>query len=65
MTIKSKAKMFRQFIEQMASDVDDQTSLEFPEAFPKWREDILYKVNDRVRYADILYKVLPRRSRDT
>lgn len=59
MTIKEKARYFRQFIEQMASTVDDATALEHPEAFPKWNgEKISYTVGQRLRYDDILYKVL-------
>ena len=59
MTIREKARYFRQFIEQMASTVDDTTALEHPEAFPKWNPDgIAYVTGQRVRYNDILYKVL-------
>ena len=56
--IKEKAKQFRSFIEQMATSVDDSAALEHPEAFPKWKTDVEYKTDDRIRFGDLLYKVL-------
>lgn len=56
--IKERAKLFRQFIEQMAKDVDDETALEHIEAFPKWEVNKAYVKDDRVRYGNVLYKVL-------
>lgn len=57
--IKERARELRSIIEQMAEDLDDETALDYPEVFPKWNEDsVEYKVGDRVRYNDILYKVL-------
>ncbi len=53
-----KVRKFRQFIEQMAKSVDDETALEHPEAFPKWEVDYDYVTNDRIRYDELLYKVL-------
>lgn len=53
-----KVRKFRQFIEEMATSVDDETALEHPEAFPMWDVGISYKVDDRVRYDEVLYKVL-------
>ena len=58
MTIVEKIRKFRHFIEEMAKSVDDETALEYPEAFPKWETDHAYIVNDRVRYNELLYKVL-------
>ena len=56
--IKERAKQFRQFIEQMAKSVDDETALDHIEAFPKWEVNKAYVKDDRVRYENILYKVL-------
>lgn len=56
--IKEKAKQFRQFIEQMAKDVDDETALGHIEVFPKWETDRIYFRDERVRYDNVLYKVL-------
>lgn len=52
------ARNFRPFIERLAKDVDDTEALEHPEAFPLWREDTSYLKDDRLRYNDVLYKVL-------
>ena len=57
--IKERARQIRAQIENMATDLDDETALEFPEVFPKWSaESVEYKVGDRVRYEEVLYKVL-------
>ena len=56
--IKEDALKFRQFIEEMASTVDDETALDHIEAFPKWKVDVDYIKDERVRYEDVLYKVL-------
>ena len=58
MDIKEKAKLFRAFIEKMASNVDDETALDHIEAFPKWEVGKEYKKDERVRYNEVLYKVL-------
>ena len=52
------AEKFRAFIEQMAKSVDDTEALEHPEAFPFWKVDTDYLKDDRVRYGELLYKVL-------
>ncbi len=58
MAIKDKAIEFRQFIEQMATSVDDETALNHIEAFPKWEAEHQYEVDNRIRYNNTLYKVL-------
>ena len=55
---KELARSFRAFIEQMAKDIDDAAALEHPEAFPNWKENTAYVKDDRVRYGEVLYKVL-------
>ena len=55
---KELARSFRAFIETMAKDIDDETAIEHPEAFPLWKEGISYVKDDRVRYGETLYKVL-------
>lgn len=56
--IRKEAFEFRKFIEKMASDVDDETALNHIEAFPKWAVSKEYIIDDRVRYNEVLYKVL-------
>lgn len=54
-----KARMYRAKIEENATTMDDESAADFPALFPNWSgESVQYKPGDRVRYADILYKVL-------
>ena len=39
-------------------DLTDEQALVMPLLFPKWRKDVEYKVNNRVRYLGKIYKVL-------
>lgn len=55
---KTIARQFRAFIEQMAKDVNDETALEHPEAFPIWKVNQNYIKGERIRYSDALFKVL-------
>ena len=53
-----EARKFRRFIEQMATNVSDEEALEHPEAFPKWKVGEAYEKDFRLRYNEVLYKVL-------
>lgn len=55
---REQFKHLRALIERAAKEFDDTTALEFPEAFPKWKVDYEYKTDDRLRYNNVLYKVL-------
>ncbi len=55
---KAIARKFRPFIEKLAKDVDDSEALEHPEAFPLWKTGTEYVTDDRIRFNDVLYKVL-------
>ena len=49
----------RPYIEKAASFLDDMDALEAVNLYPMWSEDnVGYFVGDRVRYNQILYKVL-------
>lgn len=56
--IKERAKQIRSIIEQMATGINDETALEYPEVFPKWAPDTAYTTGFRIRYESLLYKVL-------
>ena len=59
MDIIEKARMYRAKIEQNASLLDDEVAVAYPDLYPMWSPDNReYKVGDRVRYNEILYKVL-------
>lgn len=59
MTLLELARKLRPYIEKAAFSLTDEDALEAKELYPQWSGNgISYKVNDRVRYAEILYKVL-------
>ena len=58
MISKELAKKFRQFIEQMSMNATDEQALDNILAFPKWEVNKEYEKDFRLRYNDVLYKVL-------
>ena len=58
MITKELAKKFRQFIEQMSVNATDEQALDNILAFPKWEVGVSYEKDFRLRYNDVLYKVL-------
>jgi hypothetical protein len=56
--ILDEAKRFRKFIEKMSANASDEEALRNIEAFPKWETDRIYFRDERVRYNNVLYKVL-------
>jgi len=59
MTLIELAKKLRPLIEKAAISLDDSDALEAKELFPQWSgETIKYPVDYRVRYNNVLYRVL-------
>ena len=58
MSIIDDARHLRSVIEQLSVNLDDEQALETVELFPIWKADTVYTAGDRVRYNDVLYKVL-------
>ncbi len=58
MRIVEKAKKLRKTIEGLATGLDDTSALSNSELFPEWKNEETFKVGDRVRYNNILYKCL-------
>lgn len=58
MISRELARKFRKFIEQMSENATDEEALDNILAFPKWEVDRVYFLDERVRYNDVLYKVL-------
>ena len=58
MDILEEARQFRAFIETMAESVDDETAKEHIDVFPLWKANEHYLKDFRVRYDEVLYKVL-------
>lgn len=56
--ILTRARKLRAYIENNAPDLTDEEALDLPEAFPKWQSGKDYKVDERLRYGDKLYKVI-------
>ena len=48
----------RRMMEDAAKDLSDDDALDVVYAYPKWKVKVEYSIGDRVRYGDILYKVL-------
>lgn len=58
MSLIERARKLRKLIERLAASLDDETALDNAELFPQWEENKAYEVGDRLRYEDVLYKVL-------
>ena len=53
------AKHLRSTIEKLSTSLEDSEALENIELFPNWNgEGINYKIGDRIKYQEVLYKVL-------
>lgn len=58
MISKELARKFRRFIELMSENATDEEALDNILAFPKWEVGKEYVKDERIRYNDVLYKVL-------
>ena len=58
MGILDEARKYRTLIEKMAESLDDETAEQNPNVFPNWEVGVEYKVDFKVRYNDVVYKVL-------
>lgn len=58
MSIISEAREFRAQFLKLREMATDEQSLQVPNLYPVWRENVNYVVGDRVLYSGMLYKVL-------
>lgn len=58
MITRELARKFRKFIELMSENATDEEALDNILAFPKWEVDKEYVKDERIRYDEVLYKVL-------
>ena len=58
MSIIDDARHLRNVIERLSVNLDDEQAVEAVELFPAWRVGTEYTIGDRMRYSDVLYKVL-------
>lgn len=56
--ILDEAKKYRKLIEMMAESLDDETAEQNAFVFPSWEVGVEYKKDYKVRYNDVVYKVL-------
>lgn len=55
---KQEAKAFIEAFVKLRRLATDEVSLQVPNLYPTWRENVTYALNDRVLYNGTLYKVL-------
>lgn len=58
MSIISEARELRAQFVKLREMATDEMSLQVPNLYPIWREEMDYVVGERVLYNDVLYKVL-------
>ena len=56
MTPQERARQLRPIIEQAAESLPDEDALEAVELFPVWEADTEYTTDERVSYAEKLYR---------
>ena len=56
MITKEKARELRRRIEQAAVSLSDEDALDAIELYSKWKENIAYAIDERVRYEEKLYR---------
>ena len=58
MSIISEAREIRAQFVKLRDMATDEVSIQVPKLYPVWKEDMSYKVGERVLYNEVLYKVL-------
>ena len=58
MDIIAEARKMRAYIEKESVNLTDEEALDNVDVFPNWAIDVSYEAGDRVRYQEVLYKVL-------
>lgn len=58
MITREQARKLRKFLEKMSINATDEEALDNILAYPKWAVGKEYTKDERVRYEDVLYKVL-------
>ena len=58
MISRARARILRQYIEANAETMTDDRALEAVELFPRWVDDTIYAIGERISYNGILYKCL-------
>lgn len=56
--IVKRAQELRKIIESMSAKLSDEEGLKCVELFPAWRSGVHYTLGQKIRYNNVLYKVL-------
>ena len=56
---RQEAKAFINSLLNLRKAATDEQAVEAPAVYPEWKENVEYKIADRVLYDKILYKCLP------
>ena len=52
------AEEFRSSVDLILNSLDDEQAIQLPILFPLWKTEVEYKVDERIRYNNKIYKVL-------
>ena len=55
---RNKAKEFIESLVSLRGSATDEQAVEAQAVYPVWKEDVVYALNDRVLYNEVLYKVI-------
>jgi len=55
---RNKAKKFIESLVSLRGSATDEQAIEAQAVYPMWKEDVVYSVDERILYNDILYKVI-------
>ena len=55
---REKAREFIESLKSLRDTATDEQAIEAPAVYPTWKEDVEYKLDERVLYNDVLYKVI-------
>ena len=58
MSIISEARELRAQFVKLREMATDEMSMQVPNLYPVWEDDVAYAVGERILYNDVLYKVL-------
>lgn len=55
---RSEAKRVIASLVRLRNSITDEQALTVVPLYPEWREDVLYETGSRIKYKNVLYKVL-------
>lgn len=55
---RTKAREFVESLVSLRGSATDEQAVEAHAVYPEWKEDIVYALDERILYKDVLYKVI-------